>query len=276
MSSLWRVSKIRIGGFLAAGGVLVGLMMFIVLPAIASTAGQPVPPPSTQGVMPIDVNTGGQSNDCAVFGSTAANQFRIANPKSQTYSTSVNGAPVTFTLKLNPDYARVCRHTPTRSTWTSARQARRSSTSASRAETTRPITATRGCRRGYTTADGALHAPAQATLADGTPTTLYSISNLTFCFDVRGSVSGTVYQDLNQNGTNDDSSPQSGWTVNLYQGIDAGQDHHVWFRRLVYVRVAAGDGLAVHRLRGAAFGEPGPRLSRRRRAPMSARRPVSW
>ena len=35
---------------------------------------------------------------------------------------------------------------------------------------------------------------------------------------MRGSVSGTVYQDLNQNGENDDSSTQSGWTVNLYQG----------------------------------------------------------
>jgi len=70
---------------------------------------------------------------------------------------------------------------------------------------------------GYTTADGALHAPAQATLSDGTPTSLYSISNMTFCFDVLGSVSGTVYQDRNQNGTNDDSSPQAGWTVKLYQ-----------------------------------------------------------
>ena len=106
MSSLWRVSRIRISGFLAAGGLLIGLVMFIVLPALASTAGQPVPPPSTSGVMPIDVNTGGQSNDCALFGSTAASQFRISNPKSQTYSTSVNGAPVTFTLKLNPDDAK--------------------------------------------------------------------------------------------------------------------------------------------------------------------------
>ena len=218
MSSLWRVSRIRISGFLAAGGLLIGLVMFIVLPALASTAGQPVPPPSTSGVMPIDVNTGGQSNDCALFGSTAANQFRISNPKSQTYSTSVNGAPVTFTLKLNPDDAKGL------PAYANQKYVDVSSTGAAivdigikgGADETRYSYA--GLPGGFTTADGALHAPAQATLADGTPTTLYSISNLTFCFNVRGSVSGTVYQDLNRNGENDDSSTQSGWAVNLYQG----------------------------------------------------------
>jgi hypothetical protein len=218
MSSLWRVSKIRIGGFLAAGGVLVGLMMFIVLPAIASTAGQPVPPPSTLGVMPIDVDTGGQSNDCAVFNSPAANQFRIANPKSKTYSTSVNGAPVTFTVKLNPDSATGLPG------YANQKYMDVSSTGAAivdigikggNDETDYRYS---GQPLGYTTADGALHAPAQTTLADGTPTALYSISNLTFCFDVRGSVSGTVYHDVNESGTNDDNSPQSGWTVRLYQG----------------------------------------------------------
>ena len=219
MSSLWRVSKIRTGGLLAAGGLLVGLMMFIVLPALASTAGQPVPPPSTAGITPIDVDTGGQSNDCYVFGSAAANQFRIANPKSKTYSTSVNGAPVTFTVKLNPDGAQGL------PAYANQKYMDVSSTGAAivdigiKGGTDETDYRYSGLPAGYVTADGALHAPAQATDATtGMPTTLYSISNLTFCFDVRGSVSGTVYDDLNQNGQNDDTSPQSGWTVHLYEG----------------------------------------------------------
>lgn len=39
-----------------------------------------------------------------------------------------------------------------------------------------------------------------------------------FAFEPWGSVSGNVYNDANQNGQNDDSAPQSGWTVTLYGG----------------------------------------------------------
>lgn len=53
----------------------------------------------------------------------------------------------------------------------------------------------------------------------------YQITNLgtsqaplNFGFEPLGSVAGTVYHDLNQDGKNDDTSPQSGWTVSLYQG----------------------------------------------------------
>jgi hypothetical protein len=218
MRSLWRLSKVRIGGIFAVGGLLIGLMMFIVLPALASTPGQPVPPPSTLGVTPIDFDTGGQSDDCAVFGSSAANQFRISNPKSKTYSTSVNGAPVTFTLKLNPDDARSL------PAYANQKYVDVSSTGAAiidigiKGGTDETDYRYSDLPAGYATADGALHAPAQSVLPDGTPTTLYNISNLTFCFDVRGSVSGTVYEDVNQNATNDDASPQSGWTVHLYKG----------------------------------------------------------
>ena len=130
----------------------------------------------------------------------------------------MNGAPVTFTLKLNPDDATGLPG------YANQKYVDVSSTGAAIVdigikggddETDYRYS---GLPAGYVTADGALHAPAQATDADGMPTTLYSISNLTFCFDVRGSVSGTVYHDLNQNGQNDDNSPQSGWTVHLYQG----------------------------------------------------------
>ena len=218
MRNLWRGSKVRIGGALAVASLAIALMMFIVLPALASIPGQPVPPPSTSGIMPVDVNTGGQPNDCAVFGSTAANQFRISNPKSQTYTTSVNGMPVAFTLKLNPADAKGL------PAYANQKYVDVSSSGAAildigiKGGSDSTHYRYSGLPGGFTTADGALHAPAQATLSDGTPTALYSISNLTFCFNGVGSISGTVYQDLNQNGGNDDSSPQSGWTVKLYRG----------------------------------------------------------
>src|SRR5262245_1688707 len=104
MDKPWRVPRIGVGLLAAAGAV--AAMVSVVLPALARHARQPAPRPSTQVVLPVDVNTGGQSNDCAVFGSTAHNQFRISNPKSQTYTTTVNGTSVTFTLTLNPDGAK--------------------------------------------------------------------------------------------------------------------------------------------------------------------------
>src|SRR5438445_10645415 len=69
---------------LVGAAVIAGLLTFVVLPALASTPGAAVPPPSTSGVTPTDIATGGQSNDCALFyagnpSAQPAYQFRIAN-----------------------------------------------------------------------------------------------------------------------------------------------------------------------------------------------------
>ena len=258
MSSLWRVSKIRIGGFLAAGGVLVGLMMFIVLPALASTAGQPVPPPSTLGVMPIDVDTGGQSNDCAVFNSPAANQFRIANPKSKTYSTSVNGAPVTFTVKLNPDSATGLPG------YANQKYMDVSSTGAAIVDigikggndetdyrySGQPARLRHGRRRPARTCPGNPRGrnPDHAVQHQQSDVLLRR---------PRLRLGHRLPRRERERHERRQFAPV-GVDGPPLSGNDAGQDHHVWFRRLVCVRVAAGDGVAVHRLRGAAFGKLGP------------------
>jgi hypothetical protein len=211
-------------------GVVAGLLTLVVLPALASTPGTAVPPPSTSGVTPIDVNTGGQSNDCAIFyagnpSAQPAYQFRIANPKSQKYTTTVNGATVSFTLALNPTDAQ---GQPANG---SNKYVDFTSTGAKivdvgikgGADETRYNYA--GQTGGFVVADGALHAPAQSTVSptDPTPTQLYSISNLTFCFNI-GSVSGTVYTDVNENATNDSGdTPLAGWTVRLYRGVTTNQ-----------------------------------------------------
>jgi hypothetical protein len=207
--------------------LIVGITLLVVIPALASAPGSLVPPPSTAGVTPIDVATGGQSNDCQVFGSNGKYQYRIANPKSQTYSTTVGGIPVTFTVKLNPADAKSL------PAYSANKYLDLTSTGAAIVDVgikggqdetdynyDGRLSQETASPPGSVTSDGALHAPAQSVDANNEPTSLYSISNLTFCFNIpTGTVSGTVYQDANQNGTNDaGDSGLAGWTVNLYTG----------------------------------------------------------
>jgi hypothetical protein len=223
------MNRKRILQSLAAVGLAAALLALVVLPALASAPGTAVPPPSTRGIMPVDVNTGGQSNDCALFyaNNSAAQptyQFRIANPKSQTYSTTVAGSTVNFKVTLNPASAQGA------PAYASGKYLDFSSTGASivdvgikggNDETRYNYANVAG---GAVANDGALHAPAQSTVSssDPTPTQLYSISNLTFCFNL-GSVSGTVYSDVNESTTQDaGDTTLGGWTVRLYKGVTAG------------------------------------------------------
>ena len=275
MSSLWRVSKIRTGGFLAAGALLVGLMLFIVFrPSPRLRVGRCLRRRRVASCRPMSIRAASRTTVLSsarprrTSSASATRRARPIRPRS-----TVRRSPLR--LKLNPDDAMGLPAYATRNTWTSARQARRSSTSESRAVTTRPITDYSLLPAGYVTADGALHAPAQATRPDGTPTTLYSISNLTFCFDVSGSVSGTVYNDLNQNASERRQLAAVGVDGPAVSRHDACQDHHVCVQRLLCVRLAAVTG-SSYTVCEVPPREPGPRLSRRRRPAMSARRSASW
>jgi len=212
-------------------GLLVVLALFVVLPAFG-VVGSAVPPASSPlGVQAIEYNTGGQSNDCAVFyGTSTASkpsyQYRIDNPKTGTYTTVVNGSSVSFKLLLNPASAQSL------PAYSKDKYVSFSATGAKIVDvgikggtnTTRYNYA--GQPGGYVTGhdvlsgdplDGNLHAPAQSVGANGDPIQLYSVSNLTFCFNL-GSVSGSIYQDQNQNTTNDTGdTPLSGWSVRLYK-----------------------------------------------------------
>jgi hypothetical protein len=216
-----RTVRIVAGLFVVAG------LLALVLPALASTPGAAVPPPSTRGVTPTDVNTGGQSNDCALFyaGNSSAQptyQFRIANPKSQTYTTTAGGSTVSFKVTIDPADAQG------KPAYGGNKYLDFAATGASvvdvgikgGADETRYYYGS--LAGGAVASDGALHAPAQSTASDGTPTQLYALSNLTFCFNL-GSVSGTVYTDANES-TNQDTgdTPLSGWTVRLYRGVTGG------------------------------------------------------
>lgn len=188
----------------------------------------------------VDVPTGGQSNDCAVFyannpADQPAYQYRISNPKSQKYTTTVNGTTVTFTLTMNPPNPGPSGPLPAYAndkyvSFTSTGAAIvdagiKGGTDTARYNYSGKSGLTGNPSYGAVTSDGYLHAPAQSTVSSTnlTPTSLYSVSNLTFCFSLAGSVSGTVYQDANQNGTKDGGDTgQSGWTVSLYRGVTQG------------------------------------------------------
>jgi len=219
------MTKQRTFAVLAGIGLLVAVTLLVVLPALASPTGALVPPPSSQGITPVDVATGGQSNDCAIFNSSAANQFRIANPKTQTYATTVNGVPVTFKVTVNPADAQSSpayangKYLDFQSTGAAVVDVGiKGGTDETRYNYSGQVSGG-GPNLGSVPSDGIMHAPAQTTdSSTGQPTQLYSVSNLTFCFDLAGSVSGKVFQDKNQNGTNDSGDSALSWTVRLYKG----------------------------------------------------------
>ncbi len=218
----------RLAVGLVGAGTLVSLILFVVLPAMATPPGAAILPPSIpKNVTPVDVATGGQSNDCAVFHSTAANQYRISNPKTGTYRTTVGNVQVTFTLTMNPPNTN-----PPRPAYANDKYVSISSTGAAIVDIGIKG-GTDSARYNYTglfsnptyapgiSSDGYLHAPAQSVDGQGNPTSLYSVSNLTFCFDLAGSASGKVYADANENSSPDaGETGLAGWTVNLRDNAD--------------------------------------------------------
>jgi hypothetical protein len=225
-----RHGRRSIVGAITLAGALAGLLIFVVIPAFATTAGQAIPPASVaNGVTPIDVSTGGQPNDCSVFGSTAPYSYRISNPQSQTYTTTVAGQTVKFTVTMGPPNL----GSSTTPAWGSDKYMSFTSSGAAivdvgikgGSDTARynyaglPVPGVTNPNLGFVASDTYLHAGAQSVNGSGKPTLLYSVSNVTFCFDVAGKALGKVFNDANANGTRDSSeSGQSGWTLNLYKG----------------------------------------------------------
>ena len=95
MSELRRFGNRGLAG-IGVTGALAGLTMLVVLPALASTPGANILPASSPGgVTPIDVQTGGQDNDCSLFypaGSTL-HAFYVDNPKTKSYTDPATGRP---------------------------------------------------------------------------------------------------------------------------------------------------------------------------------------
>ena len=102
----WKLRRASVVGVTAISA-LVALVLLVVLPAFGATGQRILPASQPLGVVPLEVDTGGQSNDCAVF--YAANpsvkpayQYRIDNPKTGVYTTTITGTKVSFRIQMNP------------------------------------------------------------------------------------------------------------------------------------------------------------------------------
>lgn len=203
-------------GVLAGVATLACVALVIVLPALASNPGDYVNPPSAAGVLPVDVPIGG-TGDCANLFPTlgSVSEYDNVNPKTKANLASGHNDNVTFGLTMH----------------TANNQAQTLDLTSAGAEilgigikggtqsTAYNYTGTAG---GYVTSDSALHAPLQSFAVSGgveTGSQFYSISQLTVCYRPLGSVSGRVYDDLDQSGAySSGDTGLGGWTVHLYQG----------------------------------------------------------
>jgi len=232
---LWRSR----GGRAALGVVAlgVGLTLFVVLPAVASTPGDYVALPSGQHVLPLDLPIGG-TGDCANlfpggFGRTYS-EYDNVNPKNASNLPSGNNDGATFSLSLSGD----SKHQTLAVTATGAEILGigiKGGTQSTAYDYVHgpyvtgdyPFTLSSGSNPTSVTADTGLHAPAQnfsTMFSSGignveSPSQYYSISQLNVCY-AQGSVGGTVYEDLNSNGSYDSGTDTTlaGWTMHLYKG----------------------------------------------------------
>lgn len=223
--------------------VAVAATLLVVLPAVASAPGDLVNPPSGDGVLPLDVAFGGNGACSNLF--TGANalpagvhEYDNNNPKTVTGAKSGNNDGVTFDLSL---------HSPTNTSQTldvTGHGAAILGIGIKGGTQTTAYDYFHSTVAGpFVKSDTALHAPLQNnsyTVSDGnveSGSSFYSISLLNVCYASLSYIQGTVYQDVNQNGTNDDNSPRAGWTVDLYAGVTSG--------------TAGGGTLVAHQVTGA-------------------------
>lgn len=215
---------------LAGAGAVVAVVaatLFVVLPAMASAPGDLVNPPSGAGVLPFDVAFGGNGACSNLFTGnnslgSGIHEYDNNNPKSVTGAKSGNNDGVTFDLSV---------HNPSNTSQTldvTGHGAAILGIGIKGGTQTTAYDYLHSAAGPYVAGDTGLHAPLQNnsyTTSNGveTGTSFYSISLLNVCYAALSYIQGTVYQDVNQNGANDDSSPRNGWTVDLYAGVTAGQ-----------------------------------------------------
>lgn len=224
MKFVW--NKRRLAG-LAAVGVTAATTLFVVLPALASSPGDYVNPPSTgAGVLPLDVAYGGNGTCSNLFTGSRSlgagvKEYDNNNPRTVTGAKSGNNDGVTFDLTLR---------SPSNSTQTLDVTGHHAAILGIGIKGGTQSTAydyLHNTTAGFVLGDTGLHAPLQNnsyTTSGGVETgsSFYSISLLNVCYTALSYIQGSVYEDVNQNGQSDDASPRQGWTVNLYSGVTAG------------------------------------------------------
>jgi hypothetical protein len=236
----------RRGTWAAVLVVLGAAALATVLPAVAAT-GDEIPPQSAPlQVMPTENPSGGDTFQCnSLPGSHGAYQYKFNNPRSTTINTTANGKPVSITIVVantpravkdkylsfkvvGATVSHVAINGGTKTAIYDYTSLGGVSADGHGAGTAGVTVDTSPSGTGAAAGTG-LHATSQDT-SSTSPSVLYALSYTTFCFDPSGSISGTVYNDLNGDGTQTASAPaepgQGGWTVRAYNasGIEVASD----------------------------------------------------
>lgn len=222
-------NKKRLAAGLSVVGATVAITLFVVLPALASSPGDYVNPPSTGAhVLPYDVAFGGNGACSNIFTGghslgAGVHEYDNGNPKSGLGLKSGNGDGVTFDLSL---------HSPSNTTQTldvTGHGAAILGIGIKGGTQTTAYDYLHNALGGWVAGDTGLHAPLQNnsyTTVGGVETgnSFYGISLLNVCYTALSYIQGTVYEDLNQDGAKNDgqASLLQGWKVDLYSGVTSG------------------------------------------------------
>ena len=184
-------------GLAVLAATAVALVMFVAMAGAANEA-------STRGVTPTLVDLGGQANDCSAsqVHSAAEWDFRVVNPiNGTTYTDTRTGASFQITLDANQIFLG----------FVGTRAVSDLVVKGGQKSSWYDYDGTPSV--GPVASDSRLHAPPKGN-------TYFPVSHVSFCYSTKGSISGTVYNDLNGNGALTTSSPAepglSGWTVTAY------------------------------------------------------------
>jgi hypothetical protein len=207
---------------LSALATIVGVTLFVVLPALASNPGERVLPASTPaGLVPVAVSVGGNGNCSNLFSSDVSRlpslkEYDNVNPGTATGLSSGNGDAVTFNLALGGS--------------NKSQVLQLGSTNAAIAgiginggtdSTVYDYTGLNwgpGVTQKWVAGDGNLHAPASKfSVKNGveSPSQWYGISHLTVCYRVLAPISGKVFNDANGSGLPSGQSGIDGVSVTI-------------------------------------------------------------
>ena len=229
-------SKRAAAGLGAALVTLVGLTLFVVLPALASNPNDRVPPASVApsglpptGLIPVDMAVGGNGSCSNLFTSAVSKlpnlrEYDNVNPGTGTGLSSGNGDGVTFnTTVTGSSKSQVMQIGSTKAAIAAVGI---NGGADSTAYDYTGLSSTPGVLQGWVTADGNLHAPASKYTVSGgieTPSQWYSISHLTVCYRVLAPISGAVFNDANGTGTPAGQSGIGGVAVTIIDNTTHGR-----------------------------------------------------
>jgi hypothetical protein len=161
------------------------------------------------------VDLGGQNNDCEAVGSDAFYSYRIESPDDGVWIDNQSGVNVSFTLNTYKQGPNEFLDWDAGLASVSNVIVKGGNNSANHDYINPPFDST--WPGGRATSDNGAHAPEQRT------NRLYSVSHVTFCYDIVGTISGHKWHDNDTDGTQDETFEDdlSGWVITAYASDDS-------------------------------------------------------